>query len=132
MKTIEQAGAIVVAGQGRDKRLLLITSKRNPEHWLFPKGHVEDGETLEEAALREAEEEAGIRGTIVDTAGSLSFTVRSESLLVHYFVVATDDRGRPEKGRQLEWCSYEEALDRLTFDDNRALLRKVWGKLSAR
>jgi 8-oxo-dGTP pyrophosphatase MutT (NUDIX family) len=126
---IEQAGAIVVTANGRDRRLLLITSKRNPDHWIFPKGHVENGETLEEAALREAEEEAGIRGTIVERAGSLSFGVRSESLLVHYFVVATQDEGRPERGRQLEWLSYEEALDRLTFDDNRALLRKVWSRL---
>lgn len=128
-RLIEQAGAIVVTADGRDRRLLLITSKRNPDHWIFPKGHVEEGETLEEAALREAEEEAGIRGTIVERAGSLSFGVRSELLLVHYFVVATQDAGRPEKGRQLEWLSYEKALDRLTFDDNRALLRKVWSKL---
>jgi 8-oxo-dGTP pyrophosphatase MutT (NUDIX family) len=130
MKTIEQAGAIVVGMRKGNPHVLLITSKRNPEYWLFPKGHVEDGETLEEAALREAEEEAGVRGTLVDRAGSLSFSFKSESILVHYFLVMTDDPGRPEKGRQMAWCSYDEAIERLTFDDSRTLLRKVWKTLN--
>ena len=132
MKTIEQAGAIVISAQSRNRRLLLVTSRRNREHWLFPKGHVEYGETLKEAALREAEEEAGVRGTIVARAGRLTFSMNSESVVVHYFVVATKDRGRPEKGRQLAWCSYKEALERLSFEDSRALLRKVWDKLHTR
>jgi len=46
VRLIRQAGAIVVRRRKDGPRVLLITSKRNAEHWLFPKGHVEDGETL--------------------------------------------------------------------------------------
>ncbi|HEX5110364.1 MAG TPA: NUDIX domain-containing protein [Vicinamibacterales bacterium] len=129
---IEQAGAIIVNSRAGASRVLLVTAKRNADHWLFPKGHVEKGETLEETALREAEEEAGVRGEVLAPAGHLAFTMRSETFLVHYFLVATQDRGRPEKGRQLRWCSYEDALDRLTFDDTRELLRTTWTKIDGR
>ena len=130
MKTIEQAGAVVLRRHKGSHHVLLITSKRDADHWLFPKGHVERGETLEEAALREAEEEAGVRGRIVRRAGEITFELKSESILVHYFVVRTDDDGKPEKGRQLAWCSYQDALERLTFPDTRGLLKKVWKSMT--
>src|SRR5262245_57953912 len=129
---IEQAGAIIVKSRAGASRVLLITSKRNADHWLFPKGHVEEGETLEETALREAEEEAGVRGEVIAPAGQLSFTLPSDAFLVHYFLVTTGDRGRPEKGRQLRWCSYDDALTRLTFNDTRELLRTNWTKIIGR
>jgi 8-oxo-dGTP pyrophosphatase MutT (NUDIX family) len=126
---IEQAGAIVVRRRKGDARVLLITSKRNAGHWLFPKGHVEDGETLEETALREAEEEAGVRATIVGPAGITRFDYERESIRVHYFLAETDDKGKAEKRRQLAWCSFEEAMRQLTFDDTRKILKEAWALL---
>ena len=126
MPTIEQAGSVIVRSVGGIPQVLLVTARRNPAHWVFPKGHIEPGETLVQTALREAHEEAGVRGTIVNRAGSLSFELGADSVRVHYFVVSTDDKGHPEAGRQLLWCSYDEALEKLTFDDMRELLRKVW------
>jgi diadenosine hexaphosphate hydrolase (ATP-forming) len=125
----EQAGAIVVSVRGQVEHVLLVTAKRNRSHWVFPKGHVEEGETLEQTALREAEEEAGVRGRIVAPAGELTFSLQSESFLVHYFLVVSNDEGRPEKGRRLEWCTYDEALRRLSFESSRTLLREAWKKV---
>jgi 8-oxo-dGTP pyrophosphatase MutT (NUDIX family) len=128
----EQAGAIIVRARKGVERVLLVTAKRNPAHWVFPKGHVESGETFEETALREAEEEAGVRCRIVALAGDLSFSLPSESFLVHYFLVVTDDDGTPERGRRLQWCTYDEALEQLTFESSRALLRDAWKKREGR
>ena len=125
-RVIEQAGAIVVRRRQGVPHVLLITAKRNSDHWLFPKGHVDDGETREEAALREAEEEAGVRARLVGPAGIHTFDFGSETVRVHYFLATTDDKGRPEKGRQLAWFSYDEALEQLTFPDTRALLKEAW------
>lgn len=124
MAEIEQAGAIVVRSNGAQPRVLLVTAKRNPECWIFPKGNVEKGETLEDAAIREAKEEAGVAGVLVAPAGAHSFQYQHESYRVHYFVLATKDEGKPEKGRQLAWWSYDDALERLTFDQTRLLLRQ--------
>ena len=129
MRTIEQAGSVIVRSVGGIPQVLLVTARRNPAHWVFPKGHIEPGETLVQTALREAHEEAGVRGTIVNRAGSLSFELGADSVRVHYFLVSTDDKGHPEAGRQLLWCSYEEALEKLTFVDMRELLKKVWRTL---
>jgi 8-oxo-dGTP pyrophosphatase MutT (NUDIX family) len=123
---INQAGAIIVGERAGKPAVLLVTSRHFPENWIFPKGHVERGETLEAAALREAEEEAGITGVVIGRAGALSFTSGRTTYRVHHFVVRTRDAGVPEDGRRLMWCSYADALRRLTFEDSRALLREVW------
>ena len=86
---IEQAGAIVVR-PGRDEpRILLVTARRNPNNWILPKGHIEDGETRKDAALREAREEAGINGQVVGPAGSMVFDFGYNHYRVHYFVITT-------------------------------------------
>lgn len=126
MPLVEQAGAIVIAQRAGHPALLLVTAKRNPHHWVFPKGHLEPGETIEQAALREAAEEAGIAGQIVRRAGTLEFDLGVNTIRVHYFVVHTSDDGVPEHGRQLQWFSYDEALRALSFENSRALLRSVW------
>jgi 8-oxo-dGTP pyrophosphatase MutT (NUDIX family) len=125
-RVVEQSGAIVVRRGKGNPRVLLITAKRNPEHWLFPKGHVEDGETLEQTALREAEEEAGVRATVIGRAGIMTFDYEGESIRVHYFLAVTEDKGQPEKHRQLAWCSFDEAMKQLTFPDTRTLLEGAW------
>ena len=107
-------------------RVLVVTAKRNPQQWIFPKGHIEPGETAEAAALREAEEEAGVTGTIVGSVGSLSFTLEGDIIVVEYVVVAAANSGDVREGRRLAWCSRDEALEQLTFDDARQLLRKAW------
>jgi 8-oxo-dGTP pyrophosphatase MutT (NUDIX family) len=129
---VDQAGAIVVGIRNGGPAVLLVTGKRNPGHWVFPKGHVEEGETLEQAALREAEEEAGVTGAIVERAGVNGFDLGPHTYRVYYFVMTTSDAGSPEHGRRMRWCSYDEALELLPFENTRALLRRAWPGILAR
>jgi len=55
MARVIQAGAITMRG----KKVLIVRAKKNPLDWIFPKGHVERGESLAETACRELAEEAG-------------------------------------------------------------------------
>jgi 8-oxo-dGTP diphosphatase len=126
MSRVKQAGAIVVRRAKTGPVVLLVTAKRNPKHWIFPKGHIEDGETARAAALREAHEEAGVDARPLRKAGRTSFVYGSSEYSSDYWLAETDDDGRPEDGRQLTWCSYSEALDRLTFDNMRSLLKRAW------
>ena len=62
------AGGVVV----KDKREILLI--KNPSNiWTFPKGHIEPGETKEQAAIREVKEETNIDAEIVDYLGEISY-----------------------------------------------------------
>jgi diadenosine hexaphosphate hydrolase (ATP-forming) len=129
--TVLEAGAIIVRVSAALPEVLLVTAKGGPATWIFPKGHVEPGESLEAAAIREASEEAGVRGRIVGPAGSQSFRLGADTIEVHYFVLVTRDAGVPEPGRSLAWYPFEQALQRLAFDDARTLLRDVQPRLQS-
>src|ERR1700751_5586020 len=66
-KTTQGAGGIVLGDHGT----IAMVRNRKETLWFFPKGHVEAGETDEDAARREIQEEAGIAGLeLLDDLGS--------------------------------------------------------------
>jgi 8-oxo-dGTP pyrophosphatase MutT (NUDIX family) len=129
MAKFKQAGAIVVRAGKTGPRILLVTARRNPRNWIFPKGHVELGETLKVAAVREAREEAGVEGKVVSAAGKMSFEFDDNSYRVTYFVVTTNDPGKEREGRRLRWLKYKQALRWLTYEETRDLLRDAWPRI---
>lgn len=131
MPIIQQAGSLVFRTDGKEPRVLLVTARRNPRNWIFPKGHIEKGESPAQAALRETREEAGVLGKVVGPAGVLEYGFLGAKARVEYFVVQfTKDVGPPEDGRQRAWYSLEEALDRLNYKNARKLLRQAYKQLS--
>jgi len=129
MAKFKQAGAIIVRAGKTGPRILLVTARRNPNNWIFPKGHVESGETLKAAAVREALEEAGIEGKVVGAAGRMSFEFGDNTYRVTYFVVRTTDAGEEREGRRLRWLKYKQAMRRLTYEETRDLLRDAWPRI---
>ena len=129
MADFKQAGAIVVRAGKSGPRILLVTARRNPNNWIFPKGHVEAGETLRDAAVREAREEAGVEGKVIAPAGRMTFDFGENTYRISYFVVKTEDVGQEREGRQLRWLKYKQALKRLTFEETQDLLRGAWPRI---
>jgi 8-oxo-dGTP pyrophosphatase MutT (NUDIX family) len=129
---VPQAGAIAVRTGDGEPRVLVVTAKRNPEHWVFPKGGVEPGETPAEAAVRELAEEGGVEGEVIAPAGTLEMAVDDEVLRVEYFLVkAGRDVGSAEP-RQRRWCTLPEAAELLTFVTSRDMLARVWPLVARR
>jgi len=128
---IRQAGSIVIRLDSKEPQVLLVTARRNPRNWIFPKGHIEKGETPEEAALRETREEAGVVGDLIAPAGILEYGFLGAKARVEYFLVQfRREAGPPEDGRQRTWCRLEDALERLNYKNSRKLLRKAWKMLT--
>jgi 8-oxo-dGTP pyrophosphatase MutT (NUDIX family) len=125
MDPILQAGGIVVRTDQETPRILVITAKQSPQQWIFPKGHVEPGESPEEAARREVWEETGIRSRLLGYAGELEFTAEEGRILVKYYLVAFVEQTGHGEGRKARWCTYEEALQLLSFADARTLLTQA-------
>jgi ADP-ribose pyrophosphatase YjhB (NUDIX family) len=117
--TIEQAGAIVI----RDgPEILLVRAKRPPHPWVFPKGHIEAGETVEETAHRELREEAGVIGSLIDRVGDTEFTNGRRHYHVVYFLFEPSSDNLPHEAREQRWFAEGDALDALLHDDSKQLL----------
>ncbi|MEA2464919.1 MAG: bis(5-nucleosidyl)-tetraphosphatase [Acidobacteriota bacterium] len=113
------------AGEKGNVLVLLVSSKKEPGNWIFPKGHVERGESTQEAALRETEEEAGVDGDLLGPVGALEFDWRSKRYRVEYFLIRARAETDKTDGRKKVWLPYDEALARLTYEDTRRLLREA-------
>ena len=121
-----QAGAIAFKIVDKGALILIVRAKKTPGDWIFPKGHIERGETSEAAALRELEEEAGASGELVGPAGVLDFQSGKEMVTVEYYLIKfTHDVPRKET-REIRWCEYHEALALLSHPDAAELLKKAW------
>ncbi len=84
------SGGIVYRVHDGNVEILLLRDTRY-EDWVLPKGHVEENETLEKAALREIREEAGVtEATVVRELGSVRRFVEQaqEWKTVHYFLIS--------------------------------------------
>jgi 8-oxo-dGTP pyrophosphatase MutT (NUDIX family) len=126
-----QAGAIVFRRRCGSVEILAVTAKENPQQWIFPKGHIEVGETPEQAAVRETFEEAGVVAVPVGRAGRLSFKSRDEFVDVDYFLMRAVDEKPAAEARNLRWCRVPDALALLTFADARSLLERVASRITA-
>jgi 8-oxo-dGTP pyrophosphatase MutT (NUDIX family) len=119
------AGGVVVKPGLDGPRFLLVRARRNPAQWVFPKGHVEPGETLEETAVREVREEAGVEARVLAPLDLLVFPGARVAL---FLMRHTADVGGGE-GRETAWLSLEEARGQLQFDDARAVLARAHDSL---
>jgi 8-oxo-dGTP pyrophosphatase MutT (NUDIX family) len=104
------AAVPVCARAGGDLEILLVRTS-DGARWTFPKGGREHGETLPEAAAREAVEEAGAAGRVgVEPLGEYRY--RDDTVAA--FLLEVDDLRRPaEPWREPTWFGFDAALGRL-------------------
>jgi 8-oxo-dGTP pyrophosphatase MutT (NUDIX family) len=116
---LAQASAIPFRWQNGALEFCFITSIR-ARRWGFPKGLIDPGETAIEAALKEAWEEAGLRGEIVGEAlGSYQYEKWGERLDVEVFVMrvhSVADNWLEAEQRERRWANIEEAKQLITGD----------------
>ena len=123
---VREAGAVAVRYADGQPRVLLVRARRDPREWIFPKGHIEHGETAAEAAVRELDEEAGVGGDVIRSLGTLEFESGGEEISAEYFLVrARAETREPREGRDRHWCTIEEARGLLSFPDAKRLLETL-------
>ncbi len=118
---VRAAGGVVV----RDGSVLLV---HRPEYddWSFPKGKLEDGETWEQGALREVEEETGLRCELGEEVGRTNYTVDAGPKEVRYFRLICDGEARARNEiDEVRWVTPAEARELLTYDYDRQLLSNL-------
>ena len=104
---------------------LLVEARRSRGQWVLPKGHIERGETPEEAAVREVEEEAGVRAVVVARAGESEYDVDRKPVRVVFYLMRYQGETDRQEDRDLTWRPFGEALRLLRFDDTRRVLMQA-------
>jgi 8-oxo-dGTP pyrophosphatase MutT (NUDIX family) len=120
---IEAAGGVVV----RDGQVALVHRPRYDD-WTLPKGKLDPGESFAQAALREVEEETGLRARLVRELPPTSYDVSGRPKIVRYWLMEVDD-ATPfvpnDETDELRWVALDEALRLLTYERDRDVLRAV-------
>lgn len=119
------AGGIVCrAEKGMDK-YLLVRPKKKKDEWVFPKGHIEPGEKETDAAVREVAEETGVLARIVSRVGDVEFDTSREHVRAVFYLMEYLRSDIPQEIRETVWAPFDEALELLSHESNRDLLRSA-------
>jgi diadenosine hexaphosphate hydrolase (ATP-forming) len=123
------AGGIVYRITKRGE-LQIILFQDTRDRWTIPKGHVEDGETAQETAIREVNEEVGLSGIEpICWLGKVNFRYRRQNTLVlmtmqtYLFRVGKNGQPRKEKWmRDVKWFDFDDAIEVIEYEDIEKLI----------
>jgi ADP-ribose pyrophosphatase YjhB (NUDIX family) len=125
------AGGLVVDLGSEVPRGALIgrTDRQGRLLWSLPKGHIEVGETAEQAAVREVEEETGIAGEIVAELGTIDFWFVAEGRRIHKTVrhyllrrVGGELSDADIEVDEVAWVPLPDIRGQLAYPDERGLV----------
>jgi 8-oxo-dGTP pyrophosphatase MutT (NUDIX family) len=126
----KRAGGIVFRQNSSQFEYLLVTSNSNQNRWIFPAGHVEDGETHKIAAVREVLEEAGVIAKIMFDLGNFQYywyrgtkkiIIETDMYLMQYQKTVAI---QPE-GRQVQFFSLNQIMNLNIWEESREFFKKV-------
>jgi 8-oxo-dGTP diphosphatase len=121
---VQAAGGVVI----HDGRLAVVHRPKYDD-WSLPKGKLDPGETWEQAALREVEEETGLRCTLGRELEPVHYTHKGRPKRVRYWEMALDaddDAFTPnDEVDELRWLTPGEARELLSYDRDRELVDQV-------
>ena len=121
VEPVRAAGGVVA----RDG-LVAVVHRPRYDDWTLPKGKLDPGETFEQAALREVEEETGLRCRLVRELPAVSYAARGGApKLVRYWLMEVEQDPpfvANDEVDDLRWLEPSEALGLLTYERDRTLL----------
>ena len=110
--------------------------------WCIPKGHPEGDENYEQAAIREVEEETGLKAEIIESLGQITyeFTVPDRTIekTVHHFLMRqtggslTVENDPDHEAVEARWVHIDELENKLTHQNERKLAVKLIDWLATR
>ena len=126
MKFEKSCGCVVID----NNKVLLV--KQNDGHWNFPKGHVENNETEIQTAIREVKEETNIDVIVNEKYRyTIKYNTKEGACKEVVFFLAkkvTDKIINQESEIEIaEWVEINEALDIITYDSAKNVLKKIVG-----
>ena len=129
---VRAAGGLVVRDRGAGAEVAIVHRPRYDD-WSLPKGKLEPGEAWEDAALREVEEETGMRCRLGEELDPASYQDRKgRDKVVRYWLMEPEndtDFVPNDEVDQLRWLAPAEALELLSYPHDRELVESAAGRL---
>ena len=130
------AGGLVIDHSGKNGLLIGRIDHKDVSGqrilWSLPKGHIEEGETPEQAALREVAEETGIESAIERALGVIDFWFmaggkRIHKTVHHYLFRETGGKLAPQESEvdEVGWFPLSEIVERLAYPDEKKLIART-------
>lgn len=127
------AGGLVVDTELMAAAIIGRVDRKGRMIWSFPKGHLEAGETAEEAAIREVFEETGLRAAVSAPLGTIAFWFMLDGKrihkTVHHFLLIAEPGELSDADVEvdaIEWIPLSDVAARLAYPDERRLLPKAF------
>ena len=110
---LHQAGGVVFRydPEKNKHKILMVTSKRNFNKWLFPKGDIEEGDSDQYTARKEVLEEVGIVGEVLEHLGSVTYPDMMFMIVLRLFLMKfVEESNKPYEKRLRKWVDFDEAV----------------------
>ena len=111
---------------------VVLVGRSHSGMWALPKGTPESGETLEQVAVREVQEETGLEVRLIAYIGNISYSfirdkIRFQKQVRHFLfeAIGGDTSLHDAEYDQVEWFSIPEALRRLTYQNEVNILSQA-------
>ena len=134
LRTVDEisAGGLVVDHTRGTAAVIGRLDRRGRLLWSLPKGHIEEGETPEDTAVREVAEETGIIGEVLAPLGIIDFWFVAEGRrvhkTVHHFLLRAIGGALSDADievTEVAWVPLDELSTRLAYADERALVERA-------
>jgi 8-oxo-dGTP diphosphatase len=127
-KVVRAAGGLVWRSGDAGKELVLV-HRPAYDDWSFPKGKLNDGESEVQAALREVEEEIGVRCALGRDLGTISYVdSRGRAKIVRYWEMTIADPGRIRASNEVDdavWVTLADAEAMLSYRHDREMIDRI-------
>jgi 8-oxo-dGTP pyrophosphatase MutT (NUDIX family) len=128
------AGGIVFRRSGETVEVALI---RTGKRWALPKGHLEGGESLQQAACREVLEETGLEGEVIAKLGDISYRFSNKRSAgepvrifkrVHFYLLRWTRgviQGQDYEVDEARWFPLDDALAMLSYPTEKKMMNRA-------